>query len=67
MFEAVIGAIFLELDRDFGELSEWLCDRFIRPAIDSEDCDSEDNDEYYCHDDWWDEYAPTYCPGENDD
>jgi ribonuclease III len=33
MFEAVIGAIFLELDRDFGQLSKWLCDRFIRPSI----------------------------------
>jgi ribonuclease III len=36
MFEAVIGAIFLELDRDFGKLSKWLCDRFIRPSIGAE-------------------------------
>jgi ribonuclease III len=67
MFEAVVGVIFIDRDRDFGELSKWLCDRFIRPAIDNEDYDSEDNNEYYCHDDWWDEYTPTYCPGENDD
>ena len=30
MFEAVVGFIFLDQDRDFGELSKWLCDRFIR-------------------------------------
>jgi ribonuclease III len=64
MFEAVIGAIFLGLDRDFGKLSQWLCDEFIRPSIGSE---VRDPDVYYCHDDWWDDIAPTYCPGENDD
>jgi ribonuclease III len=64
MFEAVIGAIFLELDRDFGELSQWLCDEFIRPSIGAE---VRDPAVYYCHDDWWDDIAPTYYPGENDD
>ncbi len=66
MFEAVIGAIFLELDRDFGELSQWLCVRFIRPSIGAEVRDP-NHPVYYCHDDWWDDIAPTYCPGENDD
>jgi ribonuclease III len=66
MFEAVVGTIFLDRDRNFGELSQWLCDRFIRPAIGSEVGDS-DYDGSYCHDDWWDDIAPTYCPGENDD
>ena len=66
MFEAVVGTVFLDRDRNFGELSQWLCDRFIRPAIGSEVGDS-DYDGSYCHDDWWDDIAPTYCPGENDD
>jgi ribonuclease III len=63
MFEAVVGVIFLDKDRDFGELSKWLCDRFIRPAIDSEDFDSEDSDVWWY--DSWEELG--YCPGENDD
>lgn len=33
MFEAVIGVVFIDVDRDFQKLSRWLCDRFIRPAI----------------------------------
>jgi hypothetical protein len=34
--------------------------------INSEGYDLEkDND--YCHDDWWDDIAPNYYPGENDD
>jgi ribonuclease III len=66
MFEAVVGVIFLDRSRNFGELSEWLCDEFIRPAIGSKVGDS-DYDGSYCHDDWWDDIAPTYCPGENDD
>ena len=33
MFEAVIGAIFLDRERNFLELSQWLCDRFIHPAV----------------------------------
>lgn len=32
MFEACIGVIFIDGDRDFLVLSEWLCDRFISPA-----------------------------------
>jgi ribonuclease III len=66
MFEAVIGAIFLELNRDFGKLSQWLLDRFIRPSIGSEVGDPE-HPIYYSHDDWWDDIAPNYYPGENDD
>ena len=33
MFEAVVGVIFIDCDRDFQKLSTWLCNRFIRPAI----------------------------------
>jgi ribonuclease III len=66
MFEAIVGAVFLDRDCDFAQLSWWLRNRFIRPAIGGEVGDS-DYDGSYCHDDWWDDIAPTYCPGENDD
>jgi dsRNA-specific ribonuclease len=33
MFEAVVGVIFIDCDRDFLQLSAWLGDRFIRNAI----------------------------------
>jgi ribonuclease III len=36
MFEAIIGAIFLDRDRDFAQLSWWLRNRFLRPAMDGE-------------------------------
>jgi ribonuclease III len=37
MFEAVVGVIFIDCERDFLKLSRWLCDRFIREAISYED------------------------------
>ena len=63
MFEAVAGVIFLDRDRDFSQLSRWLQDRFIRPAIGSQVGD-EDYDGYY---DDSDDYVPGYFRGENDD
>jgi ribonuclease-3 len=33
MFEAVIGVLFLDADRDFGRVAQWLCNRFLRDAI----------------------------------
>jgi ribonuclease III len=67
MFEAVVGTIFLDQDRNFVQLSKWLCDRFIRPGIGIKVGDS-DHYEYCCnYEDWWDDIAPTYYPGENDD
>jgi dsRNA-specific ribonuclease len=33
MFEAVVGVIFIDRNRDFPKLSTWLGDRFIRNAI----------------------------------
>ena len=36
MFEAVIGVIFIDRDRDFLKLSKWLGDRFIRSSIGAE-------------------------------
>lgn len=33
MFEAVVGVIFIDCDRDFLKIAMWLSDRFIRSAI----------------------------------
>jgi dsRNA-specific ribonuclease len=33
MFEALVGAIFIDQDRNFVQLSDWLCDRFINPIL----------------------------------
>lgn len=33
MFEAVVGVIFIDCDRDFLKLSTWLIECFIRPSI----------------------------------
>ncbi len=58
MFEAVIGAIFLDRDRDFSQLSGWLQNRFIRPAIGSKVGDEDysgyydDSDTYYTKDEF---------------
>ena len=34
MFEAVVGVLFLDADRDFDQVSKWLCDRFLEEAVD---------------------------------
>ncbi|HEY9817626.1 MAG TPA: ribonuclease III domain-containing protein [Candidatus Obscuribacterales bacterium] len=33
MFEAVVGVLFLDADRNFDNVAQWLCDRFLRDAI----------------------------------
>ncbi|MBE7385835.1 MAG: hypothetical protein F6J95_031150 [Leptolyngbya sp. SIO1E4] len=33
MFEAVVGVLFLDADRDFDKVAQWLCDRFLWDAI----------------------------------
>jgi hypothetical protein len=33
MFEAVVGVLFLDADRNFDKVARWLCDRFLRDAI----------------------------------
>lgn len=49
MFEAVVGVLFLDADRDFDKVAQWLCDRFLRAAVaayEGEDDDYElDNDD----------------------
>jgi dsRNA-specific ribonuclease len=48
MFEAVVGVLFLDSDRNFDKVAQWLCDRFLRDAIaayeadEDEDYDAED-------------------------
>ena len=34
MFEAVVGVLFLDADRDFAQVSKWLCNRFLGEAVD---------------------------------
>lgn len=34
MFEALLGAIYLEFNRDFSRTRQWLVDRFIKQAVD---------------------------------
>ena len=46
MFEALVAVIFLDGDRNFQRLSDWLCDRFLRDEIAAyEDDDTEFDDE----------------------
>ena len=33
MFEAVVGVLFLDADRDFGKVAKWLCNRFLEEAV----------------------------------
>ena len=33
MFEAVVGVLFLDANRDFDKVAQWLCDHFIIDAI----------------------------------
>jgi len=33
MFEAVVGVLFLDADRDFDKVAQWFCDRFLRDAV----------------------------------
>lgn len=49
MFEAVVGVLFLDADRDFDQVAQWLCDRFLRDAVESyendEDYELDDDDD----------------------
>ena len=35
MFETLLGAIYLEFERDFSRVRNWLVDRFIEDAVDN--------------------------------
>lgn len=48
MFEAVVGVLFLDTNRNFDKVAQWLCDRFLRGAIAAYEGDKDydfDNDE----------------------
>ncbi len=45
MFEALVAVIYLDSDRNFEKVSGWLCDRFIREAVESYEADSELNED----------------------
>jgi ribonuclease-3 len=46
MFEALVGVLFLDTDRNFDKVAQWLCDRFLRDAIAAyEEDETEFNDE----------------------
>ena len=49
MFEAVVGVLFLDADRNFDKVAQWLCDRFLRDAVESyendEDYELDDDDD----------------------
>ncbi|MBE9111299.1 hypothetical protein IQ273_17985 [Nodosilinea sp. LEGE 07298] len=47
MFEAVVGVLFLDADRDFDKVAQWLCDRFLRAAVEA----YEDDEDYELDDD----------------
>ena len=45
MFEALVAVVYLDSDRNFEKLSQWLCDRFLDEAIASyeEDADLDED------------------------
>ena len=47
MFEAVVGVLFLDADRNFDQVAQWLCDRFLRAAVAAYESDDDelDNDD----------------------
>ncbi len=47
MFEAVVGAIFLDADRNFANVSQWLCNRVFHNAIAAYDTDDNPDAEEY--------------------
>lgn len=49
MFEAVVGVLFLDADRNFDKVAQWLCDRFLRDAVTA--YENEDENEYALSDD----------------
>jgi dsRNA-specific ribonuclease len=49
MVEALVGVLFLDANRDFEQVAQWLCDRFLSDAItsDGEDDGYDFDDEEY--------------------
>jgi dsRNA-specific ribonuclease len=51
MFEAVVGVLFLDADRNFDQVAQWLCDRFLRDAVAAHECKDDDADDELDDDD----------------
>ncbi len=51
MFEALLGAIYLEFERDFSRARNWLVDRFIAGAVDDLLTDTPISEEQFLADD----------------
>ncbi len=45
MFEAVVGVLFLDADRNFDNVAQWLCHRFIRDAVEAYEDDGDEGDD----------------------
>lgn len=56
MFEAVVGVLFLDADRDFDKVAQWLCDRFLRNAVEA----YEDGEDYELDEDDYDSTIITF-------
>ena len=73
MFEAVVGVIFIDRERDFVKLSAWLCDRFICNAIEAYDVDDPDYDTTITTSEYLDmiglegTFGSVWAPGDDDD
>lgn len=44
MFEAVVGVLFLDADRNFDQVAQWLCDRFLRAAVVAHESHDDDDE-----------------------
>lgn len=57
MFEAVVGVLFLDADRDFDKVAQWLCDRFFRDVVTA--YENEEDKEYALDDEDYDSTVIT--------
>ncbi|MGI0480292.1 ribonuclease III domain-containing protein [Geminocystis sp. CENA526] len=49
MFEAIVGVIFIDRQRNFIQLSQWLIENFFRPYIEDEDYSGYESDFDYIY------------------
>jgi dsRNA-specific ribonuclease len=72
MFEAVVGVVFIDSDRDFAKLSSWLVNSFIRDAIEAV-IDDRDYETTVTTADYLDmiglegSFGSMWAPGDDDD
>jgi dsRNA-specific ribonuclease len=72
MFEAVVGVVFIDGDRDFAKLSSWLVNSFIRDAI-GDEVNEQDDETTVTTADYLDmiglegSLGSMWAPGDDDD